>query len=240
MNQLSRCTFLKSATATAASASLFYLVPRHFLGGPGYKAPSEKHNIYYEFSARGDAPPVRFTWYDDGMMPPWPAELEDNRRLGNNEGWRIWICHEYVRYGGGADAAPALRRPFRPCGRKVHPQCHQCQQILLCQRPAVGKPDLSRPVRFHPQRNRLRRVAEDRLSPGRPVENTLRLRRPLARPLGNTHAVGFHVVWFESCRFSRCRDRPDQRRQDIADRLPRHRFSSRQGLSNLSLLQSVS
>ena len=35
--------------------------------------------IRYEFPARGDMPPVKFTWYDGGLKPPRPEELEDNR-----------------------------------------------------------------------------------------------------------------------------------------------------------------
>jgi predicted dehydrogenase len=39
--------------------------------------------VRYEFPARGDLPPVKLTWYDGGLMPPRPAELEDGRRFGN-------------------------------------------------------------------------------------------------------------------------------------------------------------
>src|SRR5262252_5708762 len=35
--------------------------------------------IHYDFPARGDMPPVKFTWYDGGLKPPRPEELEDNR-----------------------------------------------------------------------------------------------------------------------------------------------------------------
>ncbi|MGC2474179.1 MAG: Gfo/Idh/MocA family oxidoreductase [Candidatus Sulfotelmatobacter sp.] len=35
--------------------------------------------IHYDFAARGDMPPVRFTWYDGGLKPPRPEELEPNR-----------------------------------------------------------------------------------------------------------------------------------------------------------------
>ena len=35
--------------------------------------------IRYEFPARGAMPPVRFTWYDGGLKPPRPEELEANR-----------------------------------------------------------------------------------------------------------------------------------------------------------------
>jgi predicted dehydrogenase len=35
--------------------------------------------IQYTFAARGDMPPVKFTWYDGGLKPPRPEELEENR-----------------------------------------------------------------------------------------------------------------------------------------------------------------
>jgi predicted dehydrogenase len=35
--------------------------------------------IRYDFDARGDMPPLRFTWYDGGLKPSRPPELEDNR-----------------------------------------------------------------------------------------------------------------------------------------------------------------
>jgi hypothetical protein len=35
--------------------------------------------IHYNFAARGDMPPVKFTWYDGGLKPPRPEELEENR-----------------------------------------------------------------------------------------------------------------------------------------------------------------
>jgi predicted dehydrogenase len=34
--------------------------------------------IHYDFGARGDMPPLRFTWYDGGLKPPRPPELEEN------------------------------------------------------------------------------------------------------------------------------------------------------------------
>lgn len=37
--------------------------------------------ITYEFPARGSMPPVRVTWYDGGLMPPRPVELEDSRKM---------------------------------------------------------------------------------------------------------------------------------------------------------------
>jgi len=35
--------------------------------------------IHYDFAARGDMPRVKFTWYDGGLKPPRPEELEPGR-----------------------------------------------------------------------------------------------------------------------------------------------------------------
>lgn len=38
--------------------------------------------IHWEFPARGEMPPVTLNWYDGGLTPPRPAELEDGREMG--------------------------------------------------------------------------------------------------------------------------------------------------------------
>jgi hypothetical protein len=42
--------------------------------------------IYYHFAAREAMPPVRLVWHDGGIFPERPRELEDDRRMGDNEG----------------------------------------------------------------------------------------------------------------------------------------------------------
>jgi len=37
--------------------------------------------VRYNFPARGDMPPVKFTWYDGGLKPPRPEELEESRPM---------------------------------------------------------------------------------------------------------------------------------------------------------------
>ena len=37
--------------------------------------------VRYEFGARGDMPPAKLNWYDGGMKPPRPDELEPGRRM---------------------------------------------------------------------------------------------------------------------------------------------------------------
>lgn len=39
--------------------------------------------IRYEFPARGDMPPLKLTWYDGGLMPARPEELDEGLRFGN-------------------------------------------------------------------------------------------------------------------------------------------------------------
>jgi predicted dehydrogenase len=40
--------------------------------------------VTYQFGARGDMPPVKLHWYDGGMRPPRPDELEDGQHFGDN------------------------------------------------------------------------------------------------------------------------------------------------------------
>ncbi len=37
--------------------------------------------VHLDFPARGEMPPVKLTWYDGGLKPDKPEELDDNRRL---------------------------------------------------------------------------------------------------------------------------------------------------------------
>src|ERR1700720_3659654 len=39
--------------------------------------------VRYSFPARGEMPPVKFTWYDGGLKPRRPDELEENRPFKN-------------------------------------------------------------------------------------------------------------------------------------------------------------
>jgi predicted dehydrogenase len=38
--------------------------------------------VTYQFPARGDMPSVKLVWYDGGMRPPRPEELEEGRQMG--------------------------------------------------------------------------------------------------------------------------------------------------------------
>jgi predicted dehydrogenase len=42
--------------------------------------------VHYQFAARGDMPPVKLHWYDGGILPERPEELEDDRPLDPEDG----------------------------------------------------------------------------------------------------------------------------------------------------------
>jgi len=47
--------------------------------------------VTYEFPARGKMPPVKLTWYDGGLMPSRPPELEQGRKMGDDGGGVLFI-----------------------------------------------------------------------------------------------------------------------------------------------------
>jgi hypothetical protein len=47
--------------------------------------------FHYHFPARGKLPPVKLSWYDGGIMPKRPEELEPGRRMGNSDGGVLYV-----------------------------------------------------------------------------------------------------------------------------------------------------
>ena len=47
--------------------------------------------VTYEFPARGEMPPVKLTWYDGGLMPPRPPEMEQGRMMGDEGGGVLFM-----------------------------------------------------------------------------------------------------------------------------------------------------
>jgi len=47
--------------------------------------------VRYKFPARDGMPEVKLTWWDGGMMPPRPDELEEGRRMGDDDGGVLFI-----------------------------------------------------------------------------------------------------------------------------------------------------
>lgn len=47
--------------------------------------------VRYKFPARGDMSPVTLTWWDGGLMPPRPEELEEGKRMGDADGGALFL-----------------------------------------------------------------------------------------------------------------------------------------------------
>ncbi len=47
--------------------------------------------VRFQFPSRDDMPEVKLTWWDGGLMPPRPDELEPGRRMGDSDGGCLLI-----------------------------------------------------------------------------------------------------------------------------------------------------
>ncbi len=47
--------------------------------------------VRFKFPAREGMPPVTLTWWDGGLMPPRPEELEEGRKMGDEDGGVLFI-----------------------------------------------------------------------------------------------------------------------------------------------------
>jgi predicted dehydrogenase len=55
------------------------------------ESPPVATTVHYHFPARDGMPPVKLTWYDGGLMPPRPEELEDDEPMGNFDGGVLFV-----------------------------------------------------------------------------------------------------------------------------------------------------
>jgi predicted dehydrogenase len=62
--------------------------------------------IYFNVPARAGMPPVRISWYEGGIMPPRPAELEAGRSMGDNG--VMYIGTKGTIIGGGWGRSPRI------------------------------------------------------------------------------------------------------------------------------------
>jgi len=94
--------------------------------------------VHYQFGARGDMPPVKLHWYDGGMLPARPDELEDDREMSREDGL-IFVGDKgkmYVEGWGGnsprlipEEHMKAYRRPPKTLPRSIG---HHKEWILAC------------------------------------------------------------------------------------------------------------
>jgi len=64
--------------------------------------------VRYKFPARDAMPEVKLTWWDGGMMPPRPEELEEGRRMGDDDGGVLFLGDKGVLMCGCYGRSPRL------------------------------------------------------------------------------------------------------------------------------------
>ena len=64
--------------------------------------------VRYRFPARGPLPAVKLTWWDGGMMPPRPEQLETGRRMGDDDGGVLFLGDKGVLMCGCYGRSPRL------------------------------------------------------------------------------------------------------------------------------------
>jgi predicted dehydrogenase len=111
-----------------------------------------KSILRYEFPARGDMPPVTLTWSDGGNMPARPEELEEGRRLGDNDGGSLFVGDKgKILAPGWCAASPRLIPEPKMKAYKLPPKTiprsigHHQEWLAACKggKPAIllaGKP----------------------------------------------------------------------------------------------------
>jgi predicted dehydrogenase len=74
---------LKLKYPTSVEASVSYRVVKNWEKVENKETYPDASIVRYEFPERKDMPPVKLTWYDGGLKPARPAELEKERKLGD-------------------------------------------------------------------------------------------------------------------------------------------------------------
>jgi len=93
---------LKYPTSVEASISTFVSPKKMWVKVDNKETFPQASIIRYTFPARRDMPPVKVTWYDGGLMPERPEELEPDLPMGNGSSGVLFIgekgklmCNEY-------------------------------------------------------------------------------------------------------------------------------------------------
>jgi hypothetical protein len=82
---------LDHPTSIEASCSIF--VPKGLNWDKKLNTESypQAEIVRYNFAARGDMPPLKLVWYDGGLMPERPEELEPGLKMGDTYGGALYI-----------------------------------------------------------------------------------------------------------------------------------------------------
>jgi predicted dehydrogenase len=104
---------------------------------------------YYRFPARGDMPPVTMTWYDGGLRPPFPKDLDPEdakQRIGEGGNGVVFIGEKGIITCGGWAGMPRLlplsrhREYQRPQKTLPRSKGHHADWLIACKggAPASG------------------------------------------------------------------------------------------------------
>jgi len=91
--------------------------------------------VTYEFPARGDMAPVTLHWYDGGMKPPRPPELEDGRRWDTNGA--LYVGDKGKMYGGRLLPESRQKEYGKPPQKLERSPGHYNEWVIACK---GGKP----------------------------------------------------------------------------------------------------
>ena len=104
------------------------------------------NTVHFEFPARGDMPPVKLHWYDGGIMPVRPEELQNGEELDRSDGSLLVGDKGKMLVEGWGGASPRLipksrnkeyQRPPKTLQRSVG---HHKEWLLACR---TGSPTRS-------------------------------------------------------------------------------------------------
>jgi len=108
--------------------------------------------VHYQFPARDGMPPVKLHWYDGGLLPERPAELEEGRELDPEDGILFIGDKGKMLVTGWGGAHPHLlpasldreyKRPPKTLPRVVgsdQEKCHRLEWVQACK---TGSPTRS-------------------------------------------------------------------------------------------------
>ncbi len=95
--------------------------------------------VHYHFPVRGKQPPLKVTWYDGGLMPERPRELEEDRRMGNTCGGLLFhgdkgkmICGAHGAAGLRIIPEEKMQAYERPAPRLPRSIGHHAEWIEAC------------------------------------------------------------------------------------------------------------
>jgi hypothetical protein len=100
---------LKLGYPTSVEASCSIFVPTITWDKPfNNESYPQASIVRYEFPERDGLPPLELTWYDGGLMPRRPKELEDGRHMGDKLGGVIFVGDKGKLLCGSYGSNPRL------------------------------------------------------------------------------------------------------------------------------------